>query len=92
MFGEVLQDRDHLNQLSVCWVIVPRGCRDSALRVEEVRYGRVVNDDLIFQLSVCSRKILYKDPVEKRAVLSKESVVAEPLRVKPVEQWVRVLR
>lgn len=45
--GEVREEGDEIGELGVVRVVEPRGYGDSVVRVEDVRRGRVVEDDRV---------------------------------------------
>ena len=58
--GEVLKDGYQIEKFIVVGIGKPAADRDGMLGVEDVRGGRVVDDDRILEVATDLRKILYR--------------------------------
>jgi len=67
------QRRDSL-KLSIRGIIIPRDGRHGVLWLEEVRNGRVIDDNNIFHGASQPRQILHIRVIEESAVLAEQKV------------------
>mmetsp|Transcript_44799 Transcript_44799/g.59494 ORF Transcript_44799/g.59494 Transcript_44799/m.59494 type:complete len:325 (-) Transcript_44799:719-1693(-) len=91
-------DLGHLNQhgnvveeASILRVVIPRNDGQTALRLQHVGGGRVVDDDRIFHVPADLGHVLHEDAVDEGAVLAEEPRCAVALGVHLVHQGVRIL-
>lgn len=89
--GQVLEDGDEIEQLVVVGIREPTADGDGMLRVEDVRCGRVVDDDGVFEVPPDLRKILDVVPLMVVAALAEKPMMDDVVDIQLIQQGVTVL-